>query len=573
MRVAFALPLVLALLLASPGTQAAEEPRIMASAYRVDLGLLEPGAAVGGELMLSNPGYEGVTVRLIHEGEPVLLETPSEVIVPPSASVAMRYLAHVPVDASPGFHGEALRLAPRAISAHTGAGTMDAGTAVVFTWRIAAVGVSAIEAPSLVLAGENITGAVVVVNTWTAPANVTVRLRWLDASGAAVGSAMLGPVSLDPNGTARLSYDLPGAQASAGLQTLEAQVESHAPVGGKLVQAFPLGLRSASMKLLSVDDTLDGNATVDVDVENTGTVPITVRPRVRFDGPGGVREVELDAVTLRPGEKRTLRAYAALPPGAFSASLEDATGLAMSVLDGAPEPIFQMSSPELERNHLTWLPWAVALALVLGVLLPIGGAWWFLSRKQDGPKPEPAPAEPFPWETNAPAPVPAPIAAPTPRAVPVHSGSSEVAVLLDLRTLGFVVDPHALVAACARGREVVLAQAYDVAPTRNLADESARRIESVGIATRVRAIDDEPADWRVEICLEAVRQTRTGRVVVLATHDPAFVPLAAELADQGARLEVVGVGSRIPPGLRAEAAVHDLVPRERLMPRERKPLA
>lgn len=553
--------LLLALLLLSPSALA-EGPRVLASTYRVDLGDLVPGEAREGTFTLSNPGYEPVRVRFATDGEGASATLPEHADVAPGASTEVRYHYATPLDAAPGHRGEAVRLLAAPTSTAQGVGSLDTATAILFTSRTRAVGVTAIEAPTLLLPGEAIAGRVILVNTDNVTALVGVRLRWTGNDSASDLDVDLPPREIAPGATVAFPYRIenatfaPGARRLDAAPILDALSTAHAS-SRALAQSILVGVRSATGSVSSIVDLRDGNATVDGEVVNTGTVPITFRPRVSVRGDQGAYEIELDPITLQPGERRAIHAILALPPGRFSAMIladdEKAIGLASIGEDAAS---FEMRPAE---RSIAWGPIVIAVAaiailLALALLLPrvwrraraalarraARRAAIVPARNDDHDDVHAFLAQLASDEHHAARP-----------AIP-HDGS--LAILVDLPSLG-AVDAAAIVRAVASGRDVVSARVYASVTSDDEAARAHHDLEAGGFHARVRT----QSDFRVEIALDALHEARQGRSVILATHDAAFAELARRLHAEGRRIEIAGIGWRIPVTLRDHAAaVHDL---------------
>lgn len=556
--------LALAMLLlpwsAAGAIAAAEEPRVLSSTYRVDLGDVLPGEMRTGELVLSNPGYETVTARLLHEGDPIRVETPAEVRIPPGASEVVRYSIRVPVDVQAGFHGEAVKIQPRASTPTQGAGTLDAGTAVVFTWRHSAVGVSAIEAPPIALPGENVTGALVLVSTWPAATNASARLEWRDGTGGLIAAKVLGPAALAANGTARVAFELASAEATPGAQTLTARVvdAGTAPLAGAQQQTLHMGRKEAIFRLASVEDLRDGNASVLVVVENTGDVPTTVTPRVLVrDANGAVREVLLAPITLAPGERREIESTIELPPGRFAidAEAEGASRAITTAAGGdAPLELTMRAPPQPSR----WIEIATILgAIALGVAILVL-AW---RRRSDLAKlraviPKRKPRAPKVASE-------APVAEidefdalftklDVGHATPAPPPRVGAALLVDVETLGGGGGLPRLLD-IAGDRRIDVAYAYACASSPEAAADVHRALASLGFVPRV--IPHAP-DFHIEMTLDAGHEAAAGRVIVIASADAAFQRLARALEQQGARVEILAPARRVPVQEPARDAVN-----------------
>lgn len=552
--------LLVALAILAPSVHAGDA-RVHASAYRMDLGPIPPGGVREGTFLLRNAEDHAVDVHLLPEADDAWVHAPALVKLGPLQAEEVHFVYAVPTNATPGEHGDSLRIV--AGDRPLGSATLSSASAIVFTSRTQAVGLSSIETPGLVLPGQAIDGALQVVNTWTREVNATVEVEWRDAGGLVRGTARLGPAPVPAASGARLAFHLPAADAAAGAQSITARVveqdPADAPLAGASLHTFQLGRRSATHALLSVSDAGDGNATATVVLENTGDVPITLTPRVVVRDAEGVERVFLlDPVTLAPGEKREVTAVMLLPEGSFSV-VSEADGADADVAPaalGTEGPLeFHMTAPqeELELLRLT------AFALLAGLIsLVVIVAWRRRARLRGAvaataasfaravPRPrrrdlyeelfasisdEPAPAPRVPAFRNASA-----------RAASPQRGGA-AAFLLDLDGFGGDAVEAARLALFLADHDVQVAYAYGRAST----PEAAARMQAeLGAAGYTPRIGPAGADLRVQLAVDAMREAHAGRAVLLATHDAAYAPLVRAIQEDGGRVQALPVQRRVP---------------------------
>ena len=507
-----ALFLLLLLLLPLAAAATGEPPRVYASTYRVDLGALLPGETREGVFRLSNPNL--VEARVALQGPPGSWVTlPAQLTLAPGEDREVPYVYRVPPDAQAGDHGEAFVLARPDAAESAARARLVASTAILFTSRTEAVSVASLTAPAFVPPAGTVSGSVGVVNTWREPVQAHVRLVWRDGWGEVVAERVE-PVAVGPNGWTSVAYAFAPGAGSPGAHTLEARVEDaspeEAPLGAGQTVPMSLGRREARFSLLSIRDAGDGNATVEIHLENTGDVPVTLQPRVTFrDLLGGAWTLTLDEVTLAPGEARRVHGSILLPPGQYAVELHvEGAGATLQAHEAVPlqlhvrapaAPVLE-ALPEAFQPKLSWVPWLLALvglALLATQRRRLARLAQRLPRRRD----------------------------------PVDD------LLARLET----------------------DLAHDASLLIDLGSLDARDIECVREAARGWSIAEERvyAGDRAALPLAALAEARAGRLVLVATRDPALDALEAEVARAGGRVERIALPARAGDEARGEAFSFD----------------
>jgi hypothetical protein len=369
---ASALLAVAALVASSVAAQQQVSPR----PSRFDFGGMDLGQSVAGSFTVRNPGATPVDVRLVPDGQPPLFVHVASgmVSVPASGEASVAFTYAVPGNATPGQHGETLRLVqvPAGSAGPPPQGALESATAVVFTSRTRAVGVFAIEAPDAVDPGGTLGGRVLVANTWTRNATVLVDLALLPASGGPAAAARTSaPLPVASEGQAAFAYSFGTLAVPPGPYLLQATLRnataSPAPLAaGAFTKPVLVGTRSASLSFLAATVGADGTVRARVLLRNTGSVAVALHPRLEATPKAGgdARHADLDPVDVGVGMQAEANGTLALPPGDYHLALSNQDAGGPSVL----------ATGDARDIH-------VAAATTTGTTVPAG----------------PAPAAPFPW--------------------------------------------------------------------------------------------------------------------------------------------------------------------------------
>ncbi|MHB8634702.1 MAG: COG1361 family protein [Thermoplasmatota archaeon] len=310
---------------------------------RFDYGPLDLGAVRSGSFSVHNSQAVSQTVTLVREAGS-FLSVPDTVTVPAGGDGQIAFTYQVPRSASPGYHGETLRLVTGG-SGPSG-GSLNGATGVIFTSTTRAVGVLAIEAPDTVSPGATLSGAVLVVNTWTQNSTVQVDLALSGANGTVSQKTL--SLTVAPQTSSRASFSFPGAPA--GSYQLVASIASadppSTPVSNQpFSKAVLIGTRAASVRFASTA-VHDGGVAVSLRVTNSGSSTLTVMVDVVANGTAS-RDFPLGNMTLSAGEASTVAGNLSLDPGPYnlSATLSSLSGSAnltgetlQVVVPGVPSP-------------------------------------------------------------------------------------------------------------------------------------------------------------------------------------------------------------------------------------------
>ena len=130
-----------------------------------------------------------------------------------------------------------------------------------------------------------------------------------------------------------------------------------------------------------------------------------------------------------------------------------------------------------------------------------------------------------------------------------------VAVLIDVQNLyhsaknlyGAKVNFKEILKSAVSGRRLIRAFAYVVKTKTGEEKPFFEALTKLGIETRVRELQEfygglKKADWDVGIVIDAIKTAPSVDVIVLASGDGDFIPLAEYLKNQGKRVEVIAFG-------------------------------
>jgi hypothetical protein len=379
---------------------------------RFDFGPLDLGASRTGNMGINNPGDQDVQVALVQDGpQPrfVHLAVP-QVTVAAHGSASAAFTYTVPANATPGQHGETVRLValPPGSTGPPPSGSLQSATAVVFTSTTKAIGVYAIEAPDSVPPGTNLTGRVLVVNTWDQAATVRVNLSLAPSSvGGAVAQADSPPLLIHAGSAAAYNYSFGRLNGAAGNYTLRARLEEPTPPNAPASQAVfdkpvLVGSRQATLFIANASVAPDGTVTVELALRNTGSVSITLHPRLEavplgVDASTTVVSTDLDPTRLETGQSTSATGTLFLAAGDYTlrATNHDPMGppaqvegdsrtvhVATSSVTEPVPPSTSSGSPPIPPTRGIPLAWWLGGLLALAVVLAAGFLLGRLGRRR-----------------------------------------------------------------------------------------------------------------------------------------------------------------------------------------------
>lgn len=559
---------MLAVALAPSALAQDAQPLVDASQYRFDLGTMLPGAQTIGSFELHNAGAIPAAVELESErADSYLTLSRATLTLVPGERAAIDFAYRVPSDAAPGDHGEALRIkvAPLSLLGAPASGSLDAGTAILFTSRAASAGLLAIEAPEIVAPGEGATGRVLAVNTDARPATLTARLDLVDADGATLATRALGTLTLAPDASGAWEYAFAASELAPGEHTLRATLAPADPAGplvslASFEKPLVVGERAALFEILDVADDGEGVATFNLRIKNTGTVPATLHPVLTIrSAAGGTATGTLDAIELLPGEEREIVASLDVPPGAWTASLTDRPVDGILVRTSGDERAFTMAArapaPDGAPDGAAWI--RIAGLITFGAFAAVGATALVVPRlRRRAPRVTRAPRAPLAFR----APEAAPVAQAPARASAIASATG-LALLVDLDSLGADAPLVEILRVAAPQEPPARAIGYRSAASQKAAAKTYLALQRAGFTPHVRVAESASTrQSHVALAMDAMEAAAEGASIVLATHDASYADLVRRLVARGAHVQALGVEGEVPVALLEAASGTILLP-------------